>query len=168
MPTVPVTIWHQEMLSRADFRPSTRMARYTLARLVAPAPEFYRFLYVAVGSPYHWTDRLPWTAEQWAARLADPAVEVWVASEEGAPAGWFELCRQDDGTVELCYFGLLSHAAGKGHGGPLLSAAISRAWELGAERVYVNSCSLDHPSAMANYAARGFHAFREEVKSREI
>jgi GNAT superfamily N-acetyltransferase len=70
--------------------------------------------------------------------------------------------------VELVYFGLLPHAVGQGHGGPLLTAAVSRAWALGAERVYVNSCSLDHPTAMANYAARGFKVFREEVKTKDI
>jgi GNAT superfamily N-acetyltransferase len=139
-----------------------------LARLTAPTPEFLRFLYAAVGEPYHWTDRLVWTPPQWAERLADPAVEVWVAWDGGAPAGYFELCHQPDGTVELAYFGLLPHAVGQGQGGPLLSAAVSRAWEMGAERVYVNSCSLDHPSAMANYAARGFHVFREEVKEKDV
>lgn len=168
MPTVPVTLWHQEMLSRAEFRPSARRPAYTLSRLAAPAPDFYRFLYETVGGPYHWTDRLPWPPETWAARLADPMVEVWVAYDRGAPLGWFELCRQADGTVELTYFGLLPHGLGQGHGGPLLTDAVRRAWELGAERVYVNSCSLDHPSAMANYGARGFHVFREEVKTKDL
>ncbi|HEX9166434.1 MAG TPA: GNAT family N-acetyltransferase [Gemmatimonadales bacterium] len=168
MPTVPVTVWHQEMLSPTEFRPSTRPPAYALVRLTAPAPDFFRFLYAAVGGPWHWTDRLAWPAEAWAGRLADPMVEVWVGYDGGAPLGWFELCRQADGTVELVYFGLLPHAVGQGHGGPLLTAAVSRAWALGAKRVYVNSCSLDHPSAMANYGARGFRVFREEVKTKEI
>jgi GNAT superfamily N-acetyltransferase len=167
VPTVDVTIWHQA-LSRADFRPSARLPHYVLSRLTAPAPDVYRFLYVAVGTPYHWTDRLPWTAEQWGARLADPAVEVWVAYDEGAPLGWFELCRVEGATVELTYFGLLPHAVGQGHGGPLLTDAVRRAWELGAEQVEVNSCSLDHPSAMANYAARGFRVVREQMTRKKV
>ena len=168
MSSIPVTIWHQEMVSPTELRPSTRPPTYTLVQLTAPAPDYYRFLYAVVGGPYHWTDRLPWPPEMWAARLGDPLVEVWVAYDAGAPLGWFELCRQADGTVELVYFGLLPHAVGQGHGGPLLTAAVSRAWALGAGRVYVNSCSLDHPSAMANYAARGFRVFREETKAKEI
>jgi GNAT superfamily N-acetyltransferase len=168
MTIVPVTVWHMEIPDPGDFHPSLTAARYTLARLTAPAPEFLRFLYQAVGGPYHWTDRLPWTLEQWGRRLADPAVEVQVAWLDGAPAGYFELERHGDDTVEIAYFGLLPHATGQGHGGALLSDAVRRAWQLEARRVYVNSCSLDHPRAMENYQARGFRVFREEVKEKDV
>ena len=167
MPRVDVTVWHLE-LTPADFRPSARQASYAMVRLTAPSPEFLRFLYAAVGSGYHWTDRLPWALEEWAGRLADPSVEVWVAWAGGAPVGYVELGRRDAGVVEICYFGLLPHAVGNGQGGPLLSDAVARAWAMGASRVYLNSCSLDHPAAMVNYRARGFHVVREEVKTREI
>lgn len=169
MATAPVTVWHLE-LRPEGFRPSGKPAGYQLERLTAAAPRFYRHLYEAVGGDWHWTDRLPWSPEQWQARLADPAVEVWVAYEGGAPAGWFELCRgPEEGTVEVAYFGLLPHAIGRGMGGALLSDAVRRAWALGAGRVYVNTCSLDHPGALANYQARGFEVFREEevVKERK-
>lgn len=168
MAAAPVTIWHMELLSPDEFRPSLRRPAYSLARMTRSAPEFLRFLYQAVGGPYHWTDRLGWTRDQWASRLADPEVEVWTAWDEGAPVGYFELARHSDATVEIAYFGLLPHATGLGHGGVLLSDAIRRAWELEAKRVYVNSCSLDHPRAMDNYRARGFRVFREEVRAKEL
>jgi GNAT superfamily N-acetyltransferase len=156
-----VTTWHLELLRREAFRPSTRPLRLRLERLVAPAPEFARFLYATVGEPYGWRDRLPWRGEQWLNRLADPAGELWVGYEEGAPAGYFELEIYRP-TVEILYFGLFPHAIGRGHGGPLLSAAVERAWTLGGGRVYVHTCSLDHPSALPNYQARGFTIFRED------
>ena len=166
MALTSVTIWHLELLSPEDFHPSLKRPRYTLARMTRAAPEFLRFLYQTVGGPYHWTDRLPWGLPQWAERLADPAVEVWVAWDEGAPVGYYELACHSDGTVEIAYFGLMPHATGQGHGGALLSDAVRRAWELEAKRVYVNSCSLDHPRAMDNYQARGFRVFREEVREK--
>ena len=84
-------------------------------------------------------------------------MEFWLAMDEGAPAGYFELARLDDGrTVELVYFGLLPHAVGKKQGGPMLTAAVERMWAMGASRVYVNTCSLDHPRALENYKRRGF------------
>jgi GNAT superfamily N-acetyltransferase len=163
-----VTVWHLEIPDPGDFKPSGRPPAFDLVRLAARSPEFLRFLYHTVGGGYHWTDRAPWTLTEWAERLADRDVEVWVAWMNGAPAGYVELQRLADGTVEIVYFGLLPHVVGQGHGGPLLTAAVRRAWELGATRVYVNTCSLDHPAALKNYEAQGFRVFREEVKEREL
>jgi hypothetical protein len=39
---------------------------------------------------------------------------------------------------------------------------------MGARRVWVHTCSLDHPGALANYLARGFRVFKEEVADAEI
>ena len=38
----------------------------------------------------------------------------------------------------------------------MLAQAITAAQMRGATRVTLNTCSLDHPSALANYQARGF------------
>lgn len=155
-----VTVWHLEILDRGAFRRSESPLKYTLERVLSPAPTFLRYLYVATGSDWTWTDRLPWTDEQWLSRQANPGVELWVAMDGGAPAGYFELARLDDQkSVELCYFGLLPHAVGKGQGGAMLTAAVDRMWEMGAGRIYVNTCSLDHPKALDNYKSRGFEVF---------
>lgn len=161
-----VTVWHLELLARDSFRRSTQPLRFRLERALAPSAPFLRFLYTATGSDWTWTDRLPWTDEQWLARQADPAVEFWVALDGGAPAGYFELARHGDGhTVELVYFGLMPHAVGKGQGGAMLTAAVDRMWEMGAGRVYVNTCSLDHPRALDNYERRGFSVFKTTERS---
>ena len=155
-----VTVWHLEILDRAAFQRSAEPLRFRLERVTAPSAAFLRFLYTATGGDWSWTDRLPWTDAEWLARQADPAVEFWVANDDGAPAGYFELARHEDGrTVELSYFGLLPHAVGKKQGGAMLTAAVDRMWEMGARRVYVNTCSLDHPRALDNYQRRGFEIF---------
>ena len=38
-------------------------------------------------------------------------------------------------------------------------AAVERAWELATDRVWVHTCTLDHPSALPNYRARGFRIY---------
>jgi hypothetical protein len=48
-------------------------------------------------------------------------------------------------------------------GGPLLSRAVEEAWAMETSRLWVHTCSLDHPGALANYLARGFKVFREET-----
>ena len=61
------------------------------------------------------------------------------------------------------YFGLLPDFIGGGLGGALLTKAVERAFDLGATRAWVHTCSLDHPQALANYLARGMRVYRTEV-----
>jgi len=82
-----------------------------------------------------------------------------VAYVSGTPAGYFELEMQAGGNVEIVYFGLLPQFIGRGLGGALLTATVERAWALGAHRVWVHTCSLDHPNALPGYQARGFRVF---------
>jgi GNAT superfamily N-acetyltransferase len=70
--------------------------------------------------------------------------------------------------VEIVYFGLLPRFIGRGLGGPLLSRAVERGFERGASRVWVHTCSLDHPRALAAYRARGFRLFRTETVEKEV
>jgi len=68
--------------------------------------------------------------------------------------------------VEILYFGLAEAFFGQGFGGPLLTHALQSAWAWpGTTKVWVHTCSLDHPSALANYQARGLRIYREEVEA---
>lgn len=118
-----------------------------------------RDLYDLVGRDWQWTARRPWTGEQWRGWAEDPAVRTWVARRGGDLAGYFELRRAEDG-IEIAYFGLAPGHTGKGLGGALLSRAIDEAWAWGAKRVWVHTCTLDHPAALPNYLARGMETFR--------
>jgi GNAT superfamily N-acetyltransferase len=70
---------------------------------------------------------------------------------------------QADDDVEIVHFGLLPRFIGQRLGGYLLSAGVQYAWEQGARRVWVHTCSLDGPNAMANYRARGFGVYEEKL-----
>ena len=50
--------------------------------------------------------------------------------------------------VEIAYFGLLPAFHGRGWGGALLEHALRRGFELGS-RVWVHTCTLDGPHALA-------------------
>jgi GNAT superfamily N-acetyltransferase len=115
-----------------------------------------------VGAEYYWVDRLGWKHADWMRYVDQPTHETWVLSEHGALAGYCELEAQDAGSVEILYLGLLPQWVGKGIGAHLLSAAIDRAWRFPARRVWVHTCTLDHPRALQNYLDRGFRLFREE------
>ena len=151
------------MTDRAQLRPAREPGvAYQLVRAEIPCPELNRFLYTAVGFDWYWYVRRTWDYAQWRAYLDRPELETWVAYVTGTPAGYFELEGQEGGNVELAYFGLLPPFIGKGLGAALLAEAIRRAWDMGARRVWVHTCDLDHPQALVNYQARGFQVFRTE------
>jgi len=127
---------------------------------------FYRFLYDAVGGPWTWTERKLLTDEQLLRILADPRVEVHVLFADGAPAGYVELDRRRWPDIEIAYFGLLPAFIGRGLGRYLLDWAIGRAFEARPARLWLHTCDLDHPRALAVYEAAGFRAYgsrRERV-----
>jgi GNAT superfamily N-acetyltransferase len=164
-----VATTYLEMTSRAELRPARPSALpFQLVQVEIPCPELNRFLYTAVGTRWWWYSRLSWDYARWLAYLDRPDLETWIAHVSGTPAGYFEVERQPDAAVEIVYFGLLPGFIGKGVGGALLTAAINRAWDMGAQRVWLHTCTLDHPQALANYLARGFRIFRVEEMTEEL
>lgn len=152
-----------EMTDSAQRRPAGAPAvGCEVRRAEIPSPELSRFLYAGVGGDWYWTDRLDWTYDRWRTYLEREGLETWVAYVSGTPAGYYELEAQPGSQVQIVYFGLLPHFTGQGLGGYLLSRAVERAWAMGASRIWVHTCSLDHPGALANYLARGFRIYREE------
>jgi ribosomal protein S18 acetylase RimI-like enzyme len=158
-----VTTFYLEMTDAAQLRrPRHAVAGFEVRRITVACPELNRFFYTAVGGDWYWIDRLPWSYDQWLAIIGRPGYETWVAYSEGTPAGYFELDDRPTTGVEITYFGLLPQFVGRGLGGHLLTAAIERAWQRRPPRVWVHTCTLDHPSALANYQARGFRLYKEE------
>ncbi len=161
-----ITTWYLEQHGPDELIPA-RPAPVTVTRAEVVSPELNRFLYTAVGGDWFWIDRLGWTWQQWHDWLSRPGVETWVAYQRGTPAGYFELDAAG-GEVEIAYFGLLPAFVGQGIGGHLLTVALRRAWELTTARVWVHTCSLDGPAALANYQARGMKLYRTETTDEEV
>lgn len=160
---VTVTTYYLEMTDPQELRPKrVDNPNLEIKQVEIPLPELNRFFYAAVGGQWYWLDRLAWSYQQWAAWVDRPELQTWVAYLSGTPVGYFELEMQAEGSVELAYFGLLPQFVGQGLGGHLLTAAIERAWAMGARRVWVHTCTLDHPSALDNYQARGFRLYDEK------
>jgi GNAT superfamily N-acetyltransferase len=174
---IEVTTTHLQQLSSAELLPSIRVlpdgAR--IERVTALTPEFSKFLYRGVGSEWNWADRLSLTRTEWDSLIQTPGTETHVLYVDGAPGGYVELAGRiaDSGTeVEIMYFGLFPQCIGRGLGGALLTEGISRAWNLDARcegfppvsRVWVHTCSLDGPAAIANYESRGLRIFHTETE----
>ncbi|HEY0368853.1 MAG TPA: GNAT family N-acetyltransferase [Chthoniobacterales bacterium] len=135
---------------------------------VAEVPErdwrLNRSLYLDVGEPWAWNDKRNWSEERWRAYVERDSLRTFVANYDDKIAGYFELVREN-AEVEIAYFGLLPDFFGRGLGAALLTSAIEEAWRWNATRVWVHTCSLDHPAALRNYEARGMRPFKTSRRS---
>jgi GNAT superfamily N-acetyltransferase len=161
--TVEVVRTYLELRNPADLRGvSFSEPRARVERRSPCAVPLYRRLYKEVGEDWYWHDRLEWSDEALAAHLARPDVAVFELMVGDESAGYFELGRHGDGSVEIVYFGLNPRFIGKGLGGPLLSRAVEEGWKMSASRVWLHTCTLDSERALPNYRARGFLPFKTE------
>jgi ribosomal protein S18 acetylase RimI-like enzyme len=157
-----VTRTYLELTNRAQFQPAFgAFPDLSIRRADAPTPALYRELYRSVGADYRWRDRWDWNDGQIAAHLAQPGISLHVARTGDTLAGFFELKREGV-AAEIAYFGLMPGAIGRGLGKHLLSQAVTDAFAGGASRVWLHTCTLDHPAALPNYQARGFRVFKTE------
>jgi GNAT superfamily N-acetyltransferase len=169
MALVDVVVTYLEMTAPEQLRPAAAVASgVTLRRELPPASvDLAAQLYRLVGSGYRWLDRLSWGEGEWREAIDTPGVELWTAREGETIVGYFELERREL-SAEIRYFGLAPGFLGRGLGGWLLTEAVRRAWQLGAPRVTVNTCTLDGTAALPNYRSRGFVVVREDLQRREV
>ncbi len=164
MDTREVRTYYLEMDSPAEFVPGKEKENHLdIQRMTVPLPRFNKFLYAYVGEKWNWTDKLGWSDDQWDNWVKRPELSTWLASYKGTPAGYYELEAQPENNIEIAYFGLFPEFLDRGLGAELLTAAVGSAWRLGASRIWVHTCTLDHPSALSNYKRQGFRVFKEEV-----
>lgn len=161
-----VTTWYLEMQSPDRLRAKPQPAGLEVREAEIRQYRFNRYLYQLVGEQWQWTDKLGLSDEDWQSYAESDDLRTWVAYFQGSIAGYYELQQQTGGNVEICYFGLAPGFIGKGFGGYLLSHSIQSAWQWsGTRRLWVHSCSLDHPSALANYQARGLELYNTETET---
>jgi ribosomal protein S18 acetylase RimI-like enzyme len=165
MPASTVTTTYLQIFDRASIRAAPLPPGALVIAAQIPLADFYRFLYGAVGRDYSWTDRLSWSDDRLTAHLARPSLSLHVLYLSGTPAGYVELDRDshEPGT-EIAYFGLIPAFHGRGLGKALLAYGMTRAFDDGAERVWVHTCTLDGPHALANYQGRGFVPYKTSFR----
>ncbi len=154
-----------EMPKRPPLRP-TPASPLRLVRWTRPGADSYRTLFRRVGGPWLWFSRLAMDEASLLAIIHDPAIEVYaVLDRAGIEVGMLELDFRHPDACELSYFGLVPELAGRGHGRWLMAEALGRAWRPGITRVWVHTCTLDHPSALNFYRAQGFVAVKRTIET---
>lgn len=165
--TLEVTTTYLEMHARPRKArlPPVGERKLALLRAERPPLHFYRYLYETVGEPWLWFERRVMQDDALAAIIHDDRVDIRVLYVNGVPAGFLELDARHGTEVELAYCGLVPEFIGQGLGLYLIDAAVERAWSREPEptRLWVHTCSLDHPRALLAYQHAGFRPYREET-----
>ncbi|SFH32743.1 Acetyltransferase (GNAT) domain-containing protein [Palleronia marisminoris] len=127
-------------------------------------PNVYRELFRMVGRDWLWTSRLMIEDDALLKILLDPGVAIFTLHSDDGPMGMVELDIGDPTYPEISFFGLVPAAMGQGVGGWLMSHVLQTLFDGGAEKVRLNTCTLDSPQALRFYLRVGFKAERREVR----
>ncbi len=161
-----ITVYYLEMRNVDKHQQKAVPSDLSINEALVKQYQVNRMLYELVGEAFQWNEKNDWTAKTWKDYAESENLRTWIAYHQGSIAGFFELQQIDSQTNELEYFGLAGKFIGKGFGGALLSTAVTQAWGWGSpQRIIVNTCSLDHPNALANYKARGFSIYKTKTVS---
>ena len=155
MNNIDVTTWYLQFEGTPPAQ-VTWPADVVLTEAEIPSPELSQFLFRTVGGPWRWFSRLSWNYQQWLDYLTQQQVRTWLLAVKGTPAGYIELLKHADQSVEIKFFGLLPQFIGQGLGAPLAKAAVMLAAQWTTGKIWLHTCSADHPSALKNYQHAGF------------
>jgi len=154
-----------EMTARPSPRPMPE-APLELEERERPDPERYRALFRRVGAPWLWFSRLAMAERELLAIIHDPAVRVFAAvNRQGIEIGMLELDFREAEACEISYFALVPELAGRGLGRWLMAHALRLGWRDGIERVWLHTCTLDHPSALGFYRKQGFVPIKRTIET---
>ncbi|GCD49350.1 GNAT family N-acetyltransferase [Acetobacter pasteurianus] len=120
----------------------------------------YRLLQDRVGRDYCWWMRQAASDATLARFLETAPVNIGLLRQKQQIRGFFELDLADPQSVNLSYFGLFPEAIGQGVGRAFLDNVLRLAWQGGPHSVRVNTCTADHPRALALYQQAGFKVMR--------
>lgn len=139
-------------------------SEFVLRRVVNPDLDWYRALYRRIGEPWLWFSRLRMVDEELRAILEHPDLDLFVLSHEGEDHGILEFDRRQMPDIELSFFGVTPEMIGKGAGRALLDYGLSIEWQHNPARIWLHTCTSDHPSALTFYQKMGFVPYKRAIE----
>ena len=128
----------------------------------------YKKIYSEVGRKYNWLGRLNIEDNELRKIIHNSKVEIHLMQKKQKNIGFFELDYRNDylkkKEVRIVHFGLIDEYIAKGFGLELMNNAITRIYELGIDKIILQTNSLDHDRALPFYKRYGFKIFAEETK----
>jgi GNAT superfamily N-acetyltransferase len=130
--------------------------------------ERYLAAFRELGERWLWFSRLQCPRAEIVALLDHPDVAAFEVRKAGEAIGLMELDFRVPGEAELAFFGLFEGHVGQGHGRWLMDRAVALAFALAfarkVRRLFVHTCTADHPSALTFYRRCGFAPYRLAIE----
>jgi GNAT superfamily N-acetyltransferase len=153
-----------EMFSPPPRLPDVANLSWTLRAVAQPAVVWYRDLFHRIGDDWLWFSRHQLSDERLRAVIHDPRVVIHALEAGGRDEGLLELDFRADDECELAFLGLTRTMLGRGAGRWMMNRAIELAWSRPIKRLWLHTCTLDHPDAVSFYVRSGFVPFRRQVE----
>lgn len=135
-----------------------------IGKLEEPDLDEYRRLFRKIGEQWLWFSRLSLPDDELRRVLTDPGVEVYILTVDGEAQGLLELDLRQPPDIEIVFLGVAPELTGRGAGGYLMRFAIEAAWRRAPRRLWLHTCTLDHPGALGFYRHFGFRAFQRAIE----
>ncbi len=160
-------VTYLEQRARPELAPAAVPSELRMERVRGVDVEEYRRVFRKVGEPWLWFSRLRLSDEELRATLSATGVEVYFLVAGGEAMGLLELDWREQPDVEIVFLGVAPELVGHGAGGYLMRFAIEEAWRRGPRRLWLHTCTLDHPGALGFYMKFGFTPYRRAVEISE-
>ena len=153
-----------EMLTKPEGAPPPDLPDRTIRSIANPKASWYRKLYSQIGQEWLWFSRIVMSDSQLANIISDPKVEIRILEINGNVQGLLELDFRSDNECEVAFLGITNQIMGKGIGKWMLAQGIYLAWEKPIQRLWIHTCTLDHPSALGLYINSGFVPYKRQLE----
>lgn len=136
----------------------------SIRRVPNPTVAWFRALYRNIGEDWLWFSAAVMPDDRLAAYIAGPTVEILALARDGEDIGLAEIDYASDGEAEIVTFGVIGPAVGTGAARHLIEHTLAHAFRPGVRRVWLHTCTFDHPAAMRFYLRRGFRAYKRAIE----
>lgn len=162
---IAAIVTYLEMFGRPESLPPKPQASLSLEQRRKPDLDWYRNLYRQIGEEWLWFSRLLMNDQQLVSVIHHPNVSVYALSDGERDIGLLELDWRQAPDCEIVFFGLVPQAISQGAGAWMMGETQRIAFDVeGATRLWLHTCTLDHPQALPFYLRQGFRAFRREIE----
>jgi GNAT superfamily N-acetyltransferase len=179
MPTIPLdldgytdlppgrianVVSYLEMRAPPGRRQSQDGGGLSIRSVQAPTLDWYRGLYRRIGERWLWFSRAVMDDRALTVRLADRATQILALERDDETIGFAELDRSVEGEIEITMFGVVPEATGTGAARFLMDEVLALAWVPGTQRIWLHTCTFDHPAAIPFYRRAGFTPYKFAIE----
>jgi GNAT superfamily N-acetyltransferase len=142
----------------------TPPADLALVPMAEPSASWYRALYRRIGENWLWFSRAVMPENELAALISSRSTVILALERAGEAIGLVEMDTRIPGDIEIVTFGVVAEETGTGAATIMMDGALARAFGGGARRVWLHTCTFDHPAAVRFYIRQRFRAFKFAIE----